>query len=162
MTTHSIGEAVRKQDPHTLMTGIWQFLTKQQTYLPFDRSIKLPDTVRWMVCSRWLQQYPQSHMFSLQEARASALTLFLLRGRVYSLPWNLGGPVTKVEVMLSDFRLGQWKVLTASTCFSWKAAVGTQTLCCEETQATQGGKVQKPAHSPSEVPAHNHHQPPDR
>uniref|UniRef100_A0A8C4PGF4 Abl interactor 2 n=1 Tax=Equus asinus TaxID=9793 RepID=A0A8C4PGF4_EQUAS len=25
-----------------------------------------------------------------------------------------------------------------------KAAVGTQTLCCEETQATQGGQVQKP------------------
>ena len=63
MTTHSIGEAVRKQDPHTLMTGIWQFLTKQQTYLPFDPAILLLGVSREDTPPR-IQNYSHTRLFT--------------------------------------------------------------------------------------------------
>lgn len=59
-TTHSIDDAVRKQDSRVLMIGIWQFLTKLQTYLPFQLAIlflgvyneKIPPTIQKYSCTR--------------------------------------------------------------------------------------------------------------
>lgn len=59
-TIHSIDDAVRKQDSHVLQIGIWQFLTKLQTYLPFHLAIlflgvyteKIPPTIQKYSCTR--------------------------------------------------------------------------------------------------------------